>query len=321
MLHRYRPMSIDDLNTPHATLYRSLVSLGSIHLLILGGPGSGKSTTSRILIREYYEEADPDVLYISNLKEQGMNYYRNDVKCFCQTTCTVPSKKKTVAIDDLDTISELGQQVFLNFLDKYGKSTQFIATACQASKVIVGLHSRLLCIQLHPFSHEYLERILVRIATQEGVVLDQTESFIVARSQNSVRNLINYIEKFKVLGKEVTRDVVNACCTNIDGGELDAFLTAVMKHDTRDAITRAFKMVESGYSVMDVLDAIFLYLKSSTLPDSIRYGMTRAICKYIVIFNQVHEHTLELAFFVNDMISLIPVTGAHPVVTCGADGS
>ena len=307
MLHRYRPKTFDDICSDHVHLLRSLVNIGTIHLLILGSPGTGKSTTSRILIQEYYGADTPDVMYISSLKEQGMHFYRNDVKCFCQTTCTVPSKKKTVAIDDLDTISELGQQVFLNFFDKYGRTTQFIATACQAPKVIIGIHSRLLSIQLRPFTSPYLESVLDRICAAEGVELCGTRELVVSRTQNSVRNLINFVEKFKLLGKPVTKDVVDACCTNIDGGELDAFLTAVLARDTRDAISRAFKMVECGYSVMDVLDAIFLYLKASTLSDSIRYAMTRAICKYIVIFNQVHEHTLELAFFVNDMITLLPV--------------
>ena len=34
-----------------------------------------------------------NVLLINNLKEQGISYYRSEVKTFCQTPSIVPHKK------------------------------------------------------------------------------------------------------------------------------------------------------------------------------------------------------------------------------------
>ena len=58
-------------------------------------------------------------MFINNLKEQGVNYYRNEMKTFCQSHSSIFNKKKLVVIDDMDTLSEQSQQVFRNYIDKY----------------------------------------------------------------------------------------------------------------------------------------------------------------------------------------------------------
>lgn len=51
------------------------------------------------IIQEYYKDIpmtrrEDNILYINNLKEQGINYYRNDVKTFCQISSSIKNKKK-----------------------------------------------------------------------------------------------------------------------------------------------------------------------------------------------------------------------------------
>ena len=51
--------------------------------------------------------SNDNVLHINSLKEQGIHYYRNEVKIFCQTASSFINKKKIVVLDDLDLINEL----------------------------------------------------------------------------------------------------------------------------------------------------------------------------------------------------------------------
>ena len=44
------------------------------------------------------------------MQEQGISYYRTEVKTFCQTPSMI-SVKKFIALDDIDTINEQSQQV------------------------------------------------------------------------------------------------------------------------------------------------------------------------------------------------------------------
>ena len=42
---------------------------------------------------------------INNLKDQGIQYYRNEVKIFSQTRSNIPFKKKIIVLDDIDLIN------------------------------------------------------------------------------------------------------------------------------------------------------------------------------------------------------------------------
>ena len=71
----------------------------------------------------------------------------------------------------------------------------------------------------------------------------------------------------------------------------------------------AFQLIQyfydNGYSYIDILDNYFLFIKLCSLPDALKYKIIKIICKYICIFNQLHEHSIELLFFTNELIMLI----------------
>ena len=43
---------------------------------------------------------------INSLKDQGISYYRTEVKIFCQTQSLIPNKKKFIVLDDISLKEE-----------------------------------------------------------------------------------------------------------------------------------------------------------------------------------------------------------------------
>ena len=81
------------------------------------------------------DSINDNVLSINSLKEQGIQYYRNELKTFCQTKSVIlPKKKKLVILDDIDNINEQSQQVFRNCIDKYSQNVHFIASCTNTPK-------------------------------------------------------------------------------------------------------------------------------------------------------------------------------------------
>ena len=115
--------------------------MNNLNILFIGDIGSGKTSMLNALIREYYKGFTPNeynnnILHINSLKEQGINYYRNDVKTFCQTCSVIKNTKKIVVLDDIDLINEQSQQVFRNCIDKYNHNVHFISSCSNSQKVI-----------------------------------------------------------------------------------------------------------------------------------------------------------------------------------------
>ena len=135
------------------SVLKTMILIDNINILFIGNMASGKTSLLNSIIREYYtgysvKEYEENVLYINSLKEQGINYYRTDVKTFCQTCSNIKNKKKIIVLDDIDLINEQSQQVFRNCIDKYKHNVHFISSCSNIQKVIESLQSRLTIIKI-----------------------------------------------------------------------------------------------------------------------------------------------------------------------------
>jgi hypothetical protein len=62
---------------------------------------------------------------------------------------------------------------------------------------------------------------------------------------------------------------------------------------------------DQGYSVMDILDNYFTFVKITSLIDEdLKYEIIPFICKYITVFHNIHEDEIELALFTNNLVNL-----------------
>ena len=61
-----------------------------------------------------------------------------------------------------------------------------------------------------------------------------------------------------------------------------------------------------GYSVLDILDSLFLYVKiSNSLNEKQKFKIIKHICYYIDIFHSIHEHEIELLLFNRKLIKIL----------------
>tara|TARA_B100000767_G_scaffold12035_1_gene11649 strand:+ start:220 stop:723 length:504 start_codon:yes stop_codon:yes gene_type:complete len=152
-----------------------------------------------------------------------------------------------------------------------------------------------------------LSKILKRICKIENISVEQeAEDFILSISNNSVRIMINYLEKFKLLSSNITLDIAISVCTNISFRDFESYTNICkVNKDLHTAIPILYKLFDKGYSVMDILDNYFLFVKiTNNLSEDEKYKIIKLICKYITYFYNIHEDELELALFTNNLISI-----------------
>jgi DNA polymerase III delta prime subunit len=240
-MYKYRPSYFKDLEIDNdiIDILNTMISMNNLTILFIGDSGSGKTTLINTLITEYYGNSQyiDDILVINSLKEQGIQYYRTEVKTFCQTRCSIQGKKKIVILDDIDNINEQSQQVFRNCIDKYSNNVHFISSCSNIQKVIDSLQSRKIIIKLKPFTNDRLNIILQKTKKSENLICDsKTDRLILSVSNGSVCVLLNYLEKFKIINEPITYDLVSKVCTNISFTVFDMYTNAVIQSNLNGAV-------------------------------------------------------------------------------------
>ena len=105
-LKKYQPRKYKEYHNFCDTIkiLKIILQVNKLNLLFVGNQGGGKTTFIKSTIREYYNlDTIPnnDILYINNLSDQGIQYYRTEVKTFCKTKSLIKGKRKIIILDDI----------------------------------------------------------------------------------------------------------------------------------------------------------------------------------------------------------------------------
>ena len=333
-INKYRPYTIDGFcaDDKLKTVLKTLLAIEDLNILLIGDTCSGKTTILNAIIREYYQKNDStnaqyfalennnDILYINNLKEQGIGFYRNEMKTFSQSHSTVYGKKKMIIIDDIDTINEQSQHVFRNYIDKYKHNVHFISVCTSIQKVIESIQSRLHIIHIKPPSKNQVKELLNRIIKEERLYLSiECQEFILKYSNHSIRTLINYMEKIYIITggnlalpsttpptSVISLETCMNICADIKIYIFENYITLLKEGELAKAIKTIYNIHDYGFSVIDILELFFIFVKGTTfLKEEEKYEIIKLLCKYITIFYSVHENVIELALFTYDIDQLL----------------
>jgi DNA polymerase III delta prime subunit len=294
-IYKYKLKTLDEFDTEYTFDVNT-------HLLLLGGERTGKTTLSNLLVHKFITPTQENYLCINNIKEQGIQYYRTDMKYFCQTSPTIP---KIVVVDEVDDLSDQVQQIFLNYMNKYGNSVKFILVGKSSQKIIEGMFQKCAVVIMKPIQDSYFRTLTYKIIKEEQIqITDDAVDYLIQISSKSVNTLLNYLEKYKIIGIPITKAYMESTHHNIHDQVFVKMTHAILKQDTPGAISEILYLYKEGYSVIDVLDSYFQFIKLYPMDDLYKYGFVKIICKYIIIYTNIHEHQLELLLFIHECIKM-----------------
>jgi DNA polymerase III delta prime subunit len=282
-----------------------------------------------------------NILFINNLKEQNIHNFRQLLKIFCQTSFSytnIKSQKikKTVVIDDLDLLNIQNQQIIRHYIDKYSNKVNFLCTCSNIQNVLDNIQSRTMIFQLSYLNNDILYKFLTDICYKLNIKLDdECKRFILKSSNNSIKLLLKFMHKIIYLtnNDSISLNLIKTICNNISYDYFDKFFLYIKSNNINDdinddndeddnddddkidiknnnLINKASSILltiyNNGYSVIDILENMFYYIKNTTILDNDeKFIVMNYITKYINIFHSLHENEFELVLLTNELLNIL----------------
>jgi hypothetical protein len=94
--------------------------------------------------------------------------------------------------------------------------------------------------------------------------------------------------------------------SNILNCDFDKYIDYCKEKNYFKSIELINDLYLNGYSVIDIIDEFFNYIKNfSNLNDEIKYKIIKILSHNINIFNNLHEDKIELIFLTNNIIKIL----------------
>lgn len=203
-VEKYRPQTLDEMciSPKNKKIIGEWGKSEEIpHLLLLGAPGLGKTSLSRIIVQDVL---NCDYLYINASDESGIDTIRTKVTGFVQTK-SMDGKIKVVILDEGDRLTKSSLDCLRNLMESYADNSRFIITGNYAHKITDAINSRCRKLDLTPTKKDIGKRCLT-ILKKENVSMKNI-------TKEQFNNLINSFYPD-------IRKCIHALQSNIENGEL-----------------------------------------------------------------------------------------------------
>ena len=203
-VEKYRPKSLTDmvLSDEYMESFQKYIDENEIpNLLLLGRPGSGKTTLAKILVNKLLKSTN-DLLYLNGSTQRGIAVVKDQIEDFLKTIILGDSKIKIVFIDEFDYMTNEAQAALRNVMESYTQYGRFLLTGNYETKISDAIMSRLQTFRFKELPKDYVMKYCTNILKKENVEYDEQEiSKIINVHHPDIRKIVGILQSRTKNGK------------------------------------------------------------------------------------------------------------------------
>ncbi len=209
---KYRPKTLSEVvGQKHVTeRLESYVRSNSMpHLLFTGPAGTGKTTCSLALAKEFFgENWRGNFIELNSSDERGIDVVRGKIKEFARTA-PIGADFKIIFLDEADALTNDAQAALRRTMEKYSGICRFILSCNYSSKIIEPIQSRCAVMRFRPLTADDIKGFLQKIVATEKVDIDDDAlNGLIFIAQGDMRRSVNSLQVAASLGKKIDLDLV-----------------------------------------------------------------------------------------------------------------
>ena len=295
LYRRYRPQTPTELLGQDHVVRGLTGSIreGRLHhaFLFCGPRGTGKTSTARILAKmvncEQGPTAEPcgtcdqcvairegthvDVVEIDAASHGGVD----DARDLREKAPTAPmsGREKIYIIDEAQRLSREAFDALLKLFEEPPPGVRFVLATTEPHKMPATIVGRCQRFDFRRLTQEDLSEHLIAVAKAEGVELDATAAFAIARqAEGSARDALSLLDQATVLGGTSVDEAVIRSLLGAPQGEIRVEIADVVAvGDLRGAFEAVDRLVQAGHDLRNVTGDLLAHFRNlllvQTAPD------------------------------------------------------
>lgn len=279
-INDYEPVKLKDIigNQLVVDTLDSFLRSDRIPNLLLCGPnGCGKTTTAKILVREYlggnYGKYNLEIIG-SIYRGKNVVSEKNDKKKASESMIDSPNiinfikkqnnlpegKCRIVTIYDFDCMTNEAQMALRRIIELYSQKVRFIFICNSLNKIIEAVQSRTLILKFQPIGIDEIINRLKDISVDKQLSFgDEIYQAIGIMANGDLKQAINYLQVFSNSESNTIDNFYNIF--NIPSIKtITDFIRYCLTRQGDKAFEIIGRLLENGYNITDILDIIIKVL-------------------------------------------------------------